>query len=519
MGKRFGTVRVLESVDFELRAGEVHALLGQNGAGKSTLIKILAGVHSKDSGKILFGGEEVHFRTPADAKAAGVAVVYQELSLVPTMSVAANLFLGREPRKAAGVVDWRVLHREASRVLAENGLDLDPRQKVADLPFAYRQLLEIAKAVSLDARVLVLDEPTSSLTKDEEHILFTAMEGLRAKGVGIVYISHRMAEVLSVCDRVTVLRDGHDVGTYVTKEADVQTLVAGIVGPDRTEALDGVSTTGRADAPSGGAPAEGAPGSATRSTPAPSTRPTGRPVLELRDVRTARLNGASLAVRPGEILGLAGMVGSGRTEMLAAVFGLDRVTSGEVLLDGRPVSFRSPAQAIRAGIALVPEDRHLEGLVLGHSVERNINLTRLRAQSLRPGLVQRKESRRMAERLIERLGVKTDGPDTPVGRLSGGNQQKVVLGKWVEPLPRVLLLDEPTAGVDVGAKEEVYRLVRSLAAEGTAVVVASSELPELLSMCDHLAVVADRRVVRTLVRHDVRGEEHLHQLIQEVPHE
>lgn len=495
--KSFGGVHALRGVHFDLRPGEVHALLGQNGAGKSTLIKILAGVLQKDRGRIMVQGRESEFRSPAASREMGLAVVYQDLSLVPAMSIADNLYLAREPNRF-GLVRRRQMLRDARCFIDEHGLGLDPSTLIQDMPFAYRQLTEIAKALSGSIRILVLDEPTSSLSKGEEEILFNAVRQLTSRGVGVIYITHRMSEVFQLSDRVTVLRDGKNAGTFKTSETEMATLVSAIVGTDSRAKPDG----------------EDPPKPEPQAMQGGRNRDQAAALLELRQVSNDRLQGTDLTVRSGEIMGLAGMVGSGRTEILETIFGLRRLVSGEILIDGQAVRVRDPADAIRRGIGLVPEDRHLQGLVLEHSIERNVTLPWLSRLS-RFGFSRRERSGSMAREVMRDLSVKAPSPATRMGSLSGGNQQKVVFGRWREPGCRLLLLDEPTVGVDVGAREQIYAVIRRMVQEGSAVLVVSSDLPELLLLCDRIAIVADGCVIKVVERSDLSGEEQLHHLVQE----
>ena len=488
--KSFGAVQALRGVDFNLMPGEVHALLGQNGAGKSTLIKILAGVQQKDSGHIRIEGQVSEYRTPAAAREAGVAVVYQELSLVPSMTVADNLYLAREPSRF-WLVKRRQLFDDASRFLKAHGLPLNPAARVQDLTFPYRQLTEIAKALSGKVRILVLDEPTSALSHDEEEILFDAIAQVTGQGVGVIYVTHRLSEVFRLSDRVTVFRDGGNVGTFKTSDTTMESLVAAIVGP------------------SGNAPAMGKPTRPRAPVDAAAT-----PVVELRDVCNDRLQGVDLAVRPGEIVGLAGMIGSGRTEIVETIFGLRAVTSGELRVNGAPRLIRNPMQAIELGFGLVPEDRHEQGLVLDHSIERNLALPRLDDLDMF-GLFRRVESTARARATIDQLSIKAPSGRTRAGDLSGGNQQKIVFGRWTNPIPQLLLLDEPTVGVDVGAREQIYDVVRRIVADGSACLMVSSDLGELLMLCDRIAIVVGGRVVKELACSQVHSEEQLHQLVQE----
>jgi ribose transport system ATP-binding protein len=493
--KTFGKVQALKGVSFDLRPGEVHALLGQNGAGKSTLIKVLAGVTQKDAGTIEIGGETAEYRSPAAARDAGLAVVYQELSLVPSMSVADNLCLAREP-SVFGLVQRRKVMREARAFLKDHGLPLRASSLVQDLPFAYRQLTEIAKALSGNVRILVLDEPTSSLSKDEEEILFEAVEQVTSRGVGVIYVTHRLSEVFRLSHRVTVLRDGTNVATFDTKDADMISLVAAIVGPKHGDAAAAVV----------GSRAAG-----------PLARPalmTSTPLVELKGARNKLLSGIDLAVRPGEVLGLAGMIGSGRSEILETIFGLHPLTGGEIRLEGQAVSIRDPKTAIALGIGLVPEDRHLQGLVLDHSIERNLVLPLL-PRFDRMGMFRRMASNELARHAIQALSIKAPSAQSRVGSLSGGNQQKVVFGRWRDPKPKLLLLDEPTVGVDVGAREQIYDVMRDMVRGGAAVLVVSSDLGELLMFCDRIAIVAKGRAGDPMDRSSIDGEEHLHRLVQE----
>lgn len=497
--KSFNGVPALRGVDFELRRGEVHALLGQNGAGKSTFVKIIAGVLERDEGRIAVNGQEREFRAgPRDALEAGIAVVYQELSLVPSFSVAANLYLGREPRNRFGTVRRRELISNAEAVIQEHGLNLDPRALVEQLPVAYRQTAEIAKALTQHPGVLILDEPTASLSAGEEAHLFETIHKLTSRGVGVVYITHRLAEVFRIADRATVIRDGRAAGVFDVRTTDMETIVGAIVGPgrERIRPAEVVALTGRKG-----------------ESEAMSASP-GMPLLELRDVSNDRLTNLNLTVAPGEIVGLAGTVGSGRTEILETIFGLRRVASGEMRLDGVPAVIKHPWDAVARGIALVPEDRHEQGLVLEHSIERNTGMPRL-PQLSRFGFFRRDASRSRAKAAVHSLQVKAPGTSSTVQTLSGGNQQKVVFGKWREPNPKILLLDEPTVGVDVGARDEIYSIIRSLADSGSAVVVVSSELAELLLICDRFAIVADGRLVDSMSRSDVESEEHLHRMVHE----
>ena len=498
--KKFGGVQALRGVNLEVLPGEVHALLGENGAGKSTLIKILSGVHTYDEGSIEIAGEKVAFDSPARSRAAGVAVVYQDLSLVESLSVGANLMLGREPRTRLGFVKKRALMAEVSEFLLPHGIPLDPRVPVGSLPFAYRQMTEICKALMGDVRILILDEPTSALTGGEEQILFDAIRTVTARGVGVIYVTHRLNEVFRISQRVTVFRDGMNAGQFATAETDMKQLVAAIVGSShaalhaREQSAVGVA---------------GDAGPAVENIDAVAAAP----VLTLSNVSNDRLRNLDLVVRKGEVHGLAGLIGSGRTEILQTIFGLRTVDSGSVMVDGKALSQWTPAEAIKQGVALVPEDRHLQGLVLDHSIERNLTLPRLPHFS-RWGWLRSQAAGQQALTAMKKLAVKAPGPSTYVKFLSGGNQQKVVFAKWNHPRPKILLLDEPTVGVDVGAREEIYGVVRDAASAGTGVVVVSSDLDELLRLCDRVSIVVDGSIVETVERANIHNAEALHHLIQ-----
>jgi ribose transport system ATP-binding protein len=486
--KGFNGTPVLKGVDFTLARGEVHALAGGNGAGKSTLMKILQGVHRKDAGVIRIGGREVDFSSTADAEAAGVGMVFQEFSLVPTLSVARNIFLNHEPRRFR-MIDDKAMIRRAGEILQGMGVDLDPRAEVQTLPTGYWQLTEIAKALALDAKVLIMDEPTASLTKTESEALFELIGRLKAQGVGIVYVSHRMEEVYRICDRITVLRDGGVVLSDAVADLSPEQIVAAIVGRE-VDALEWVERP-----------------AATKDT---------TPLLEVRNLTAANgVTDMSFTLHAGEILGLAGLMGSGRTELAKLIFGIDRPTSGEILLRGEPAGITNPRIAIAKGIALVPEDRRLQGLVLDHSVRENLLLPLLPGLNRGP-LVDDRRGDGLAAQLIERLQIKLASAKRPVRLLSGGNQQKVVIAKWLGRDPDVLILDEPTAGVDIGTKSEIIQRIRELADSGKAVIVISSELAELLAVSDRVLVLRNGTVTDDLDRRDIDDEESLQLAIQGV---
>ena len=482
--KNFPGVVALDGVSFDLHAGEVHVLLGENGAGKSTLIKCLAGVYQPDGGQVFVDGSPVHIHNTAQAQALGIATIYQEFNLVPQLSVAENVMLGRQPR-SFGIVDPRRMHAEASRAMERVGLRLDPRTPVSRLGVARQQLVEIAKALSLDARVLILDEPTAALADDEVDRLLELMAGLRESGVGMVFISHHLDEIRRIGQRVTVLRDGRSVGT-VPADTSTDELVQMMVG---------------------------------RSIESHYPRVRTDPGEELLSVEHLTSEGVfedvSLTVRAGEVVGLAGLVGAGRTEVLRAVFGADRYDSGIVTVRGSQVARHDVHGAIDAGLGLVPEDRKAQGLILGASVGDNLGLVSLRKVT-RAGLVDRGRLRELARDAVKDLGIRTPGIQTTVNNLSGGNQQKVVMGKWLAADPAVLLLDEPTRGVDVGAKVEIYKLINKLTASGRGVLLVSSDLPEVLGICDRVLVMAQGRIVGELTHEEATQDSVMALAVKEV---
>ena len=492
MEKSYSGSYALAGVDFQLLRGEVHALLGQNGAGKSTFIKVLAGVERPSGGRIQVMGQERSFNSAHDSRSAGIAIVYQELSLIPTMSVVDNLFLGREPRLGLGVVNRKKMLTQARAFLEEYDFPLDPRAIVSELPFAYRQMTEIAKALMGNIQVLVLDEPTSALSEHEEEVLFSAVRKVVNRGVGVIYVTHRLSEVFSMCDRVTVLRDGANAGSFQTSEIDMPGLVSAIVGPrelhvEESSAPENLTTSARAES-------------------------TDTPVLQLTDVQNDVLRGVTLNVYPGEIVGLAGVIGSGRTEILETVFGLRRVSDGVLAVAGQPRRLKSPTDAIRLGIGLVPEDRHEQGLVLDHSIERNLALPLLKRLT-RFGRFRKGTSVKRSQRVMNALSIKAPNHLAALTTLSGGNQQKVVFGKWLEPRCELLLLDEPTVGVDVGARQEIYDVIRHAANQGSGTLVVSSDLSELLLLCDRFYIVRDGQTYESIAREEISSVEEFHHLV------
>ena len=490
ISKGFNGVTVLNEVDFEVRAGEVHALAGGNGAGKSTLMKILQGVYQTDSGSILVGGKPVEITSIQDAKAAGIGMVFQEFSLVPSLTVAQNIFLGVEPQGRSGLIDDREAVRRAREVFTEMEVEVDPRAHVSRLGTAYWQLTEIAKALAQNARVLIMDEPTASLARHETEALFDLVARLKNRGISIIYISHRMDEVYRIADRITILRDGRRLLTEPLSNVTPEQIVEGIVG----KKIEGQLTYQQR---------ERDPSSAS-------------PVLEARGLTCGkRVRDVSFTLHAGEILGLAGLMGSGRTELARVLFGIDSLESGEILIRGKKAVITSPRRAIDAGLALIPEDRRDQGLVLDHSVRDNLLLPLL--DNIKRGpLLDAGAGRTLSSSLIKKFAVKVAHPNKPVRLLSGGNQQKVVLAKWLGTEPDVLILDEPTAGVDIGTKSEILDMIRELANAGKAVIVISSEYPELLAVSDRVLILRDGSITRELKRSEIADEESLQLAVQGV---
>jgi ribose transport system ATP-binding protein len=485
IGKSFPGVRALRGVSLDVRAGEVHALLGENGAGKSTLCNVLSGVFTEYDGSIEVAGEPARIHHPRDAQRLGIGMIHQELNLVPDLSVADNILLGREPRTRLRTLDRRAAHARCRELLAGLGLAIPPGRPVRQCRIAEQQLIEVAKALSADVRVLVMDEPTSALADAEVRRLFEVIRSLTARGVAVIYISHRLEELSEIADRVTVLRDGTRIGTEVMAETSRAELITMMVGRPLGELFPRHQEL-PADAPE-------------------RLRVTG---LSVRgDSRTGRsaLHGIDLSVRAGEIVGLAGLMGAGRSEVLEAVYGAFGAVRGAVTVDGRPYRPRSPRRALRRGLALVAEDRKAQSLVLANTVRFNASLAAL-ARFRRFLRVDRRRERAAVAGQIEALRIRTAGQLVPVGTLSGGNQQKVVLAKCLLAEPKVLLLDEPTRGIDVGAKAEIYALCQQLAAQGTAILMVSSELPELLSLCDRIAVLCEGRLTAVLDRSEASQE-------------
>ena len=471
--KTFPGVRALDGVDFEVMPGEVHALLGENGAGKSTLMKVLAGMYQPDEGRIVIGGREVRMTTPLEAKEEGVVLIHQELSLVPEMSAAENIYLGELPRKSFGRVDWQTLYARSDAILERLRCGFRSDATVAQLSIANQQMVEIARALTVDARVVVFDEPTASLTDAEKVVLFDIINDLKAQGVGIVYISHRMDEIFTLSDRITVLRDGRYRGTLDTAQTNEDEVTRLMIGRSLDLSRD--------------------------TTPVKA----GDVVLAVRELTCEpHFEDVSFSVRAGEVVGFYGLVGAGRTAIAEALFGLRSCASGTILIDGKEVSIGSPEQAIALGISLVPENRKEQGLVLQMSCRDNMTLPQVQDLTAGPFVSSGAEIA-IFDQYRDRLAIKTPSWRQPVGVLSGGNQQKIVIGKWLSMQPRVLIVDEPTRGIDVGSKSEIHNLLRELAAQGYAVIVISSEMPEILRVSDRIVAMYHGRITREFTAAEV----------------
>ncbi|OLN26717.1 sugar ABC transporter ATP-binding protein [Desulfosporosinus metallidurans] len=476
INKSFSGVKVLEDVQFSLRQGEVHALMGENGAGKSTLMKILSGIYSKDAGSIQIHGTESMASSPKTAQALGVAIIHQELNMIPDLSILENMFLGREFKWGrTGFVNWPKMRSEAKNYLQQLGMDLNPDRRVGELSVGQQQMVEIAKALSMHAKILVLDEPTAALTKREIEKLFQLIATLKTQGVGMIYISHRMEEIFQISDRITVLRDGRYIGTRDTNVTTMDELVQMMVGREIKERFPKVETE------------------------------IGEERLRVEALsQEGKLYDINLSVRAGEILGISGLMGAGRSELVKALFGVGKY-QGKIFLNGQPVTIKNPTDAIRVGMALITEDRKGEGLVPDLSVRENLALPNLRSLS-RFGFISHRMEQDFVDDSIQKLKVKVHHSGQWVSSLSGGNQQKVVIGKWLATQPKVLILDEPTRGVDIGAKREIYDLMNQLVQKGVAIVMISSELPEVLGMSDRVLVMHEGRITGEFSRENATQE-------------
>lgn len=495
VSKRFPGVVALDDVSFALRAGEVHALVGENGAGKSTLIKVLTGVYRSDEGEVRVSGEPVRFARPFEAQQAGISTIYQEVNLVPLMSVARNIFLGREPKNRFGLIDFARMNRETTELLDGFGVRVDPKRPLHTLGIGTQQMVALARAVSVRAQVVIMDEPTSSLEPREVETLFRVIENLRGQGIAVLYVSHRMDELYRICDRVTVLRDGRHIHTGELAPLERMQLVSMMLGRDMAEVRrDGLT----------GFAAEGHDAART-------------PVLTATDLnRRHQLHDISVELYAGEVLGLGGLLGSGRSETAKALTGALPLDGGEITVDGKRLGRPTPAAAIRAGISMLPEDRKAEGIVPGLSVRENIVLAAMPRLS-RGGIVSRARQDRVVDIFMKRLRIKASSPEQKVGELSGGNQQKVLLARWLCLEPKVLLLDEPTRGIDVGAKAEVQSLIDELAREGLAVLLISSDIEELIEGADRIVVLRGGAVAGELADDEVDESRLLEVLADHTP--
>lgn len=475
ISKSFPGVKALSGVNLEVREGEVHALLGENGAGKSTLLKILAGAYTKDEGEIYIDGTLIRELTPKLAEQLGISIIYQEFSSLPHLSIAENIYLGRQPRKH-GLIDWKKCYEDSSELLKKVGLNVDPRTPVARLKVAEQQMVEIAKALSKEARIIVMDEPTAPLTLREIDNLFQVIRELKRQKVAVIYVSHRLAEIKEICDRITVLRDGCYVGKAEVKDVEIRDMIRMMVGRELKDMYPKAQAG------------------------------IGEPVLQVEHLSTReKLEDISLEVRKGEILGLAGLVGAGRTELARAIFGADERLSGTIRIDGEAVNIHRPGHAIGRRIGLVPEDRKRQGLVLMMNIKENTTLASLKHLT-KFGKLNRRREVSIAQEYVKKLRIATPGIYEAAENLSGGNQQKVVLGKWLCADCQLLIIDEPTRGIDVGAKVEIYELMKELVEKGLGILMISSEMPELMGICDRIAVMHEGRIAGELKREEFSEE-------------
>lgn len=462
--KSFGTNQVLKNAGFLLKDGEVHALMGENGAGKSTLMKILTGVYTRDAGTVLVDGKEVVYKNPQEAEKAGIVFIYQELNVLFDLTVEENLFMGKEITKGFGVCDKKSMRKKAQEIMDRMGVNIPVTAQMSDLSVGQQQMVEICKALMVDAKVLIMDEPTAALTQSETEVLFEVIKSLRKKGVSIVYISHRMEEIFELCDRITVLRDGAYIDTRYIKDINMDDIVQMMIGRTIGERF-----------------------------PKRDVK-VGEEVIRVEGLTSGKLfKNVNFSVKAGEVMGVSGLMGAGRTEIMQAIFGNIPVESGKIYIDGKEVTIKNPRQAIAAGIGFITEDRKTEGLLLEKSIAENIEIANLKKVS-RNSVLSKAKQKEIVKRGIEEFRIKCFGPDHECNNLSGGNQQKVVLAKWIYTDPKILILDEPTRGVDIGAKKEIYSVINDMAARGVAVIMVSSELPEVLGMSDRIMVVHEGKV-------------------------
>jgi ABC-type sugar transport system ATPase subunit len=474
ISKRYGGVQALNKVHFDLNYGEVHALVGENGAGKSTLIKVLGGIVPRDGGRITFEGRDVTYNSPAEAQAAGIAIIHQELSMMPHLSVMENLFMNSMSRRY-GMVRWAEMRRRTREALALVDLHVNLNVPVQDLPISQRQMIEIARALSANAKLIIMDEPNSSLSETETERLFNLIHTLKAQGIAIIYVSHKIDEVLAISDRITVFRDGGYIGTIDTVGATEEKVINMMVGRELDRSAISAPTHGD------------------------------EILLEVRDLTGPGYQHINFDIKKGEILAFSGLIGAGRSEVMSTIFGANRRTSGEILLEGQPVHFRSPSDAIRKGIAMVQEDRKVLSLFMDMAITHNVSMAQL-PRMTRTGTINHRSERALVNDFVKRLDVRLASISNAVGSLSGGNQQKTVLARWLATLPKLLILDEPTHGVDVGAKAEIYELIRALARSGVGILLVSSELPEVLALAHRVAVMHEGRLTGIVNRMDATEE-------------
>lgn len=474
--KSFGGNAVLKNAGFLLDDGEVHALMGENGAGKSTLMKILTGVYTKDAGQVIVDGKEVCYNNPQEAEKAGIVFIHQELNVLFDLTVEENMFLGKEIKKVFGICDRKAMRKRVQEILDMLGVDIDPTQRMDELSIGQQQMIEIAKALMVDAKVLIMDEPTAALTQSETEVLFKVVNSLRQKGVSIVYISHRMEEIFELCDRITILRDGTYIDTKRIADIDMNDIVKMMIGREIGERY-----------------------------PVRNSK-IGDVAFEVKNLNCpGAFENVSFEVRAGEVLGVSGLMGAGRTEIMQAIFGNMPNVTGQLFLDGKEIKNKNPQQAIQNGIGFITEDRKVEGLMLEESIMKNISLANLGRIS-NGGVINKKKEQELVNKGIEELRIRCFGPQHECNNLSGGNQQKVIFAKWIYTNPKVLILDEPTRGVDIGAKKEIYNIINELAAKGVAIVMVSSELPEVLGMSDRVMVVREGEVRGILNKEEANQE-------------
>ena len=474
--KSFGGNAVLKNAGFLLDDGEVHALMGENGAGKSTLMKILTGVYTKDAGQVIVDGKEVCYNNPQEAEKAGIVFIHQELNVLFDLTVEENMFLGKEIKKVFGICDRKAMRKRVQEILDMLGVDIDPTQRMDELSIGQQQMIEIAKALMVDAKVLIMDEPTAALTQSETEVLFKVVNSLRKKGVSIVYISHRMEEIFELCDRITILRDGTYIDTKRIADIDMNDIVKMMIGREIGERY-----------------------------PVRNSK-IGDVAFEVKNLNCpGAFENVSFEVRAGEVLGVSGLMGAGRTEIMQAIFGNMPNVTGQLFLDGKEIKNKNPQQAIQNGIGFITEDRKVEGLMLEESIMKNISLANLGRIS-NGGVINKKKEQELVNKGIEELRIRCFGPQHECNNLSGGNQQKVVLSKWLMTQPDILFLDEPTRGIDVGAKYEIYTIIEEMAANGKAVCLISSELPEILGMCDRIYTMNEGRITGEVSREEADQE-------------